>query len=182
MEPNGKLTWAGGGVGRQRRPMRILVLGILILGCCPTARASGATAFIVRREACFNRVYDAAHLAAHPQQKVRHIRLTAQPNGRGAITAGLNVWLRGSGVRYAAYAFCRFESGRTTCRSEFDDRVWGIRQENAKTVRIENGGIWVNPWDYDAEDRSERGTRLKTEPDDESWLLSATTCSMNPND
>jgi hypothetical protein len=161
--------------------MRILVLAILVLISCPTGHVSATPAFTVTRETCFERIYDAAHLTDHPQQRVRRIRLVARPHERGTITAGLDVWLRGSGVRYAAYAICRSDQGRTTCRSEFDDRVWRIGQRGAETVLVENGNIWLNPWDYDAEDLSDRGTRLGAKPDDGSWLLSAITCPKDPN-
>lgn len=140
-----------------------------------------ASPFAVTRETCFERTYDEAHLAAHAGQKVRRIRLTARPDEEGQVAVGLDVWLRNRTERYAAYAFCRAEKGTTTCRSEFDERIWKIRWQAADAVLIENGSIWLNPWAYDAEDRSDRGVRLNALPDDRAWRLKASACPTNPN-
>src|SRR5262249_19533895 len=60
--------------------------------------------------ACFNRIYDAAHLAGHPQQNVRTMRLliTGDPGSEGAPTYGIaiNVAFRKSRQPFATYGDC----------------------------------------------------------------------------
>jgi hypothetical protein len=133
-------------------------------------------------ETCFERTYDPAHLASRPKQKVRRIRVSAAPGSGRDITASLDVWVRGSTERYAVHATCRPERDRMTCRSEFDDRRWHLSASAADKLLVINGDLWLNPWAYDSEDRSDRGFRLWALPDDRSWLLARVRCPANPNE
>ncbi|MEM8839044.1 MAG: hypothetical protein AAGE89_13195 [Pseudomonadota bacterium] len=74
------------------------------------------------RNACFERTYDAQHLAGHPGQSVRTMRLTIGPPAFDIDEAGgdLSITLR-NGQRFDASIACRRPTGNTqACGIECD--------------------------------------------------------------
>src|SRR5262245_2521804 len=62
--------------GIMRHPFLMsAVAAALIAGAAPAAAQSRNPVFTADREACFSRIYDAGHLASHPQQKTASIHV-----------------------------------------------------------------------------------------------------------
>lgn len=73
---------------------------------------------------CFNRTYDAAHLAKHPNQLVTSVRLAVQNSTRDPIyrsTFALQLQMRGRTSLLKTAGMCRYEgSSRWNCIVECD--------------------------------------------------------------
>jgi hypothetical protein len=63
---------------------------------------------------CYQRVYDAAHLAAHPGQLVvRATLLVKQPD---AASANFRIWLKGQQASFDSLGTCRVADGGLSCK------------------------------------------------------------------
>ncbi len=93
---------------------------------------------------CFARLYDAAHLARHPQQRVRHITFDYKPEASaearkayGPRTFGVAVKFRakadGDG---GAVAYCRDSGDRISCAAEADAGTFEITSAGPDQIRI----------------------------------------------
>jgi hypothetical protein len=134
-----------------------------------------------KRAACWERRYDAAHLAAHPRQKVSRIRLVHLPNdwkaepSRGFYVV-LYISLRQrvkatSDYDYQLSGFCKPRGQGVRCVPEWEAGSWRIERGPQGTLDIRNGGIVANPNPYDAEEIADGAVSIPAQPDDGVWRL-----------
>ncbi len=137
----------------------------------------------LRRNACWERSYDAAHLATHPRQKVTQVRLLHQPpldnSTPGQIYLQLHFNLRerktDSNYDYAYGGFCRASGQTVRCESEWAGGVFHVVRGPNGTLDVRNGGLIANPSNYDSEDIADNAVKLPAKPDDGTWRLSPAT-------
>lgn len=131
---------------------------------------------------CYERVYDAAHLAAHPTQKVVAMRLLLSGQrtggeGRGVLPASLFVQLRGvkspATEGYALHGYCDDSQPVLRCRPEWNAGTWRIESADDGVI-VRNGNVTLNPANYDAEEVAPGAVRVPAKPDDSSWKLQRT--------
>lgn len=126
-------------------------------------------------EACWQRIYDAAHLKAHPKQKVAHIRLAHRGNSEdGTLYLSLDMNLRkrtNTGkFDYVLGGYCKPSGTSLTCTPEWDAGTFSIEKGPKKTLLIHNHHMVVNPSNYDAEDIADKAVDL-SKSDDATWML-----------
>ena len=105
------------------------------------------------RKACWHRVYDAKHLAAHPQQKVTELTFFLRVSGydAGGVTIdkllsgdGLSISLEGDGIAFGGDCYT---TRGTWVRPGSDDKVFHldpVSVEACKTLEKEQLGGWDN--------------------------------------
>lgn len=106
-----------------------------------TTSADGVAARLSATGACFTRDYDAAHLAAHPQQTVTHFHVgdageawrSVQPPGRITIAFGFRV--TGKPDLYSGVASCAPAGDAVLCEIEGDGGSF--------TVELQGDGVRV---------------------------------------
>lgn len=133
------------------------------------------------RAACWERAYDAAHLAAHPRQKVARIRLVHLPESwpeaaRGSFYVALYLNLRervkpAQSFDYQLGGFCRASGQGLRCVPEWEAGSWRIERGPNGALDIRNAGIVANPNPYDAEEIADGAVRIPARPDDGVWRL-----------
>ena len=128
-----------------------------------------------RGEACWQRIYDAAHLKAHPKQMVARIRLThtgGSVDGQFYLTLDMRLRKRAGahGHDYKLGGYCKSEGARLTCAPEWDAGTFTVEKGPGKTLRVRNHQMIVNPFEYDSEDIADDAVDLG-KSDDASWLL-----------
>jgi hypothetical protein len=134
-----------------------------------------------RISACYERIYDGRHLAAHPQQKVRRMRASYIVI-HGDVQVHLDVWLRGNPIHYSMYADCVKEERGQRCKTEHDENSWRVDATPAGGLLVTNGDIWINPDAADSQTRLPEGLRLTAEPDDRSWMLYRLNACHSPSE
>ena len=135
-----------------------------------------------KANACWERSYDAAHLASHPRQKVARIRLLHsprnwQPGEGGSLYVMLYFNLRGrvnpgQSFDYQLSGFCKTAGQGLRCVPEWDAGSWRIERGPNGALDIRNAGITANPNPYDAEEVADDAVSLPAKPDDGLWRLS----------
>lgn len=124
------------------------------------------------RAACYERNYDAAHLAAHPQQKVTRIRLIHPPDqGAGPAFVTLEIQLLRHASVYKLFGFCGEKGAALSCQPEWEAGSWRIEVAPDGALDIVNGNITVNPANYDAEEIASGAVAITAAPDDRRWRL-----------
>jgi hypothetical protein len=134
------------------------------------------------RKACWERIYDAAHLAAHPWQKVVRIKLVHMPQSwreaeGGAFYVDLKMTLRkrrpgGHAFDYSLGAVCKADGASLLCVNEWDAGSWRIERAAGGGLVVRNGGgIIMNPSPYDAEEVADGAAPVPAAPDDRAWAL-----------
>ncbi len=136
----------------------------------------------LKQEACWERHYDAAHLAAHPQQRVAQIRLVHLPESwHEAAQSGFYVALyfnlrqrsvAGGRFDYQLGGFCKPQGEGLRCVPEWEAGSWRIERGPNGTLDLRNAGIVANPNPYDAEEIADGAVRIPARPDDGTWRLS----------
>ncbi|HEV7257439.1 MAG TPA: hypothetical protein VGN82_06620 [Bosea sp. (in: a-proteobacteria)] len=134
-----------------------------------------------KRAACWERSYDAAHLAAHPRQKVGRIRLVhlpddwkAEPSRGFFVVLYMNLRERvkaTSDYDYQISGFCKPRGQGVHCVPEWEAGSWRIERGPGGALDIRNGGIIANPNPYDAEEIADDAVRIPAKPDDGVWRL-----------
>lgn len=134
-----------------------------------------------RRAACWERSYDAAHLAAHPRQKVSRIRLVhlpddwkAEPSRGFFVVLYINLRQRiqaTPGYDYQISGFCKPRGEGVHCVPEWEAGSWRIERGPDGTLDVRNGGIIANPNPYDAEEIADNAVAIPARPDDGIWRL-----------
>ena len=134
-----------------------------------------------KRAACWERSYDAAHLAAHPLQKVSRIRLVHLPGDwKAEASRGFYVVLyldlrqrvkAASDYDYQISGFCKPRGQGVRCVPEWEAGSWLLERGPGGTLDIRNGGIIANPNPYDAEEIADDAVKIPAKPDDGVWRL-----------
>ena len=107
-----------------------------------------------KRAACWERVYDAAHLGSHPQQKVARIRLVHLPAnwpeaGQGGVYVGLYINLRqrvkpGQTFDYQLGGFCKASGQGLRCVPEWEAGSWRVGRGPHRGPANRKAGIIAN--------------------------------------
>lgn len=115
------------------------VLALCLLAS-PALAESPRDALFPGDEGCYRRDYDAAHLAAHPDQLVREIRLSPDKAVLDAryLVLKVQVRLRGSDDELLANAYCENTGGSLSCGLE-GDAGWLTLEPTAKGLRASVG-------------------------------------------
>ena len=143
---------------------RIAALGFLPL---PLLAQTGATAMFPPEAACFQRQYDAAHLAQHPRQQVVEIALTPAEGQvvSTSLVVDIAVTLR-AGDHYIGSAYCEPEGNGLSCGMEGD--------AGAFSLSVRKGGallLNVDPLGMSFENEQDFLTISGTSGDDRAFLM-----------
>lgn len=161
----------------------------LLLACGTAASAAPLEKELpVGKDACWERIYDAAHLAAHPGQKVVNVKLIklaeSPEKGTEAITLYFNLRKRGAesdnGYDYSNTALCKPSGAGYSCIGEYKLGNFRIEAAPKGGLIVKNPGMWANPNPYDAEEKSKDAVSIPAKPDDGSWLLDRKTTENCP--
>jgi hypothetical protein len=138
---------------------------------------------------CWERVYDAVHLIAHPAQKVTALRLVTAPYAYGAprervlaVTLSFNLRERRKGADpgdydYSISGLCRPAGKAMRCETEYDAGSWRLEAGPSGRLDVRNGNIIANPSEHDAEEIADNAVRIPARPDDGIWRLESVACS-----
>jgi hypothetical protein len=147
---------------RSITPLAALALFSALALPSPAA-AQGTPLFTADKEACFGRVYDQAHLRAHPQQKVTSIHILRslserpqaenwepnqreeaikrfQESGETAVSAFVTFRDR-RGYFHNSLTCGRDDKGGMHCFIECDGGSFAIKRESATTALLTNNGF-----------------------------------------
>jgi hypothetical protein len=132
-------------------------------------------------DACWERIYDDAHLKAHPRQQVVQIRLFHLPSrwpqpasGVTFVELEMNLRARAHGndsFDYSLGGFCQPSGGGLFCKPEWRAGSWRIELGANGSLIVRNHDIIVNPSASAAEERSEDAVTLKAANDEAAWRL-----------
>jgi hypothetical protein len=133
------------------------------------------------RDTCWERIYDDAHLKAHPEQQVVRIRLfhlpSRWPRPRSGVTfvaLEMNLRTRTHGsdaFEYSLGGFCQPSPGGLRCEPEWHAGSWQIERGANGALIVRNDDITVNPSESAAEERSEDAVTLKAANGEAAWQL-----------
>ena len=157
----------------------VLALMLILPPLMPASARPLERELPLRREACWERSYDAAHLAAHPRQKVAAIRLLHSPpqdgSAPGKVYLQLHFNLRerksSSNYDYAYGGYCKAAGQALRCESEWEAGIFHVLRGPGGTLDVRNSGIIANPSNYDSEDIADNAVKLPAKPDDGTWRL-----------
>jgi hypothetical protein len=123
---------------------------------------------------CWERTYNAAHLAAHPRQVTQKIRLLTEVQDDGSIMASIGIRPRepgGSGLfDYVAFGSCTPKGSALKCAPEWDAGSFALEKVSKAEMKVRNSHMIVNPFNYDSEDVSDKALDLGA-TDDAVWVL-----------
>ena len=141
------------------------------------------------RDGCWERIYDDAHLKAHPRQQVVQIRLFHLPSrwpepAPGVTFVALEMNLRarthrGHTFDYSLGGFCLPSRGGLRCKPEWHAGSWQTESGANGSLIVRNDDITVNPSASAAEERSEDAVTLKAANDEAAWQLQRTSEPCN---
>jgi hypothetical protein len=112
-----------------------VVSAVLMYGLCATIAAAEVPA-----PGCYERVYDVAHLAAHPAQLVVRATVLIKPpdaaeaaalGAARAARADLRIWLKGQKPSFDSLGACRVANGGLSCEGS----VSAAEADGCKTDR-----------------------------------------------
>ncbi|MFC3180225.1 hypothetical protein [Cypionkella sinensis] len=110
----------------------------------PLLAQSGGVAMFPPEAACFQRQYDAAHLAKHPQQQVVEIALTPAEGQvvSTSLVVDIAVTLR-AGDHYIGSAYCEPQGAGLSCGMEGDAGAFdlGLRKGGALLLTVSGLGM-----------------------------------------
>jgi hypothetical protein len=159
---------------------RAAVVSALLIAALPATARPLESELPPKRDACWERSYDEAHLRAHPQQKVAKIRLVhkpgnwhAEPHAAVYIVLYFNLRQRMTTHRfdYQLGGFCKLQDKGLRCVPEWDAGSWRLESGPQGALDIRNGGIVANPNPYDAEEIADGAVKIPAKPDDGLWRL-----------
>lgn len=161
------------------RRIAIIASGVAALAALPAVARPLDRELPLRRVACWERVYDAAHLAAHPRQTIAEIRLVHTPSPDGGDAAGLYLQLylnlrqrvSNSAHDYKYGGFCKTQGRGLRCEAEWEAGVFTVEAGPNGALVVRNGGITANPLEYDSEDIADNAVKIPARPDDGIWSL-----------
>ncbi|WP_156317426.1 hypothetical protein [Cypionkella psychrotolerans] len=121
------------------------LIAMLVLLPCPLLGQTGVTAMFPPEAACFQRHYDAAHLAKHPQQQITDIALTSAEGQEvsTSLVVDISVKLRGGADSYIGSAYCEPDTVGLSCGMEGDAGAFSLalRDGGALLLRVDSGGM-----------------------------------------
>lgn len=163
------------------RAVPIATFGLAVSLASPAGARPLESELPPKRAACWERSYDAAHLAARPLQKVSRIRLVhlpddwkAEPSRGFYVVLYINLRQRAkaaSDYDYQISGFCKPRGQGVRCVPEWEAGSWHIERGPDGALDIRNGGIIANPNPYDAEEIADDAVRIPAKPDDGVWRL-----------
>lgn len=122
---------------------------------------------------CYERIYDAAHLKAHPKQEVTRFKLdltsNRQENGEEMISAIAEISVKGKSAPYDLSAVCKPKGSGLNCIPEWDAGTYSITRDGDGSLLVTNNKMIFNPYDYDTEDQADGAITLRG--DDKAWRL-----------
>jgi hypothetical protein len=155
-----------------------LLAAPLMLAATTVVRAES---LLPNRDTCWERIYDDAHLKAHPKQQVVRIRLFHLPSrwpqpasGVTFVELEMNLRVRTHGSNafdYSLGGFCQPSGGGLRCEPEWRAGSWRVEPGANGSLIVRNDDITVNPSPSAAEERSKDAVTLKAANDEASWLL-----------
>ena len=163
--------------------MRLAFISMLTapLFLAATTTVMAESQLLPDRDTCWERIYDDAHLKAHPRQQVVQIRLFHLPSrwprpAPGVTFVALEMNLRARTHRsdafdYSLGGFCQPSYGALRCAPEWRAGSWQIEFGANGSLIVRNDDITVNPTSSAAEERSEDAVTLKAANDDAVWRL-----------
>lgn len=99
------------------------------------------------RKACFARTYDAAHLRAHPAQRVQAMALGVDyhrhqpdktfPDGQRNYYFTLSATVKGERKQLVSSGECKTSGGRISCAMDCDGGGFGLEREPAGSVKLD---------------------------------------------
>jgi hypothetical protein len=116
---------------------------LAIAACCLGANVAAADS---PAPGCYERLYDAAHLAAHPRQLVMRVTVLVKPlEPDAARTLGppfttdahLRMWVRGQKPGFDSFGACRPDDGGLSCEGS-------LSAAEADDCRTKNDGVHRN--------------------------------------
>lgn len=178
--------------------MRITIAGVALAAAAASALAQGekkesplSSHLPLRTEACFGRVYDAAHLASHPKQRVTSFHLSrefggdpnaeAEPSseqdmkdadgeyGRILVTAYVRFRDR-KGVYTNGLSCFRTDEGKVLCGVDCDGGGFSLKPGGASLL-LENNGFVVVGGCGASEDEQENEEVVRPGADDKVFRL-----------
>lgn len=124
---------------------------------------------------CWQRIYEASHLAKHLKQQVTEIRLSTEVQEDGTFIANLGVNLRKrietGTFDYALFGICKAKGPDILCETEWDAGTFTLQAAPEANLRVRNGKLIFNPANYAAEEVAPNAVDL-SKSDDAVWLLS----------
>lgn len=127
-------------------------------------------------KACFERLYDAAHLAAHPKQEVTRIAVTHDRTGETGSEKDAPLYLeveinvRGKADNFRLGGFCAVQGQALLCTPEWDAGTFTVQAAAGGGLTVTNNKMVFNPDNFDAEEVAPGAITLKG--DDKVWKLS----------
>ncbi len=122
--------------------IRVLLLMLLPL---PLQAQTGAIAMFPPEAACFQRHYDAMHLAEHPQQRISAIALTPAEGQvvSSSLVVDISVNLRSGSESYSGSAYCEPDAAGLSCGMEGDAGAFNLvlRDGGALLLKVDPGGM-----------------------------------------
>lgn len=170
--------------------LTIRILFALAIATAAAGAAGAADDIGLDLPACYERVYDSRHLASHPSQHVRamRIRFYRHPEAQ-TVSAVMNLQFRDGSRRYrepaATYVanfICTREGNRVSCGVECDGGSIALRFRNRTPgeLTLDAGDGFVMTGSCPDESRDER---FNPRPDDRVFLLRriAANCPVRQN-
>jgi hypothetical protein len=124
--------------------------------------------------ACYERIYDAAHLAAHPKQEVTRIRLvhTGQSAPNEVMFLTIDIAVRGKREVYSLGGVCEADGRGLNCTPEWNAGTFRVEASQDGSLLVTNRSMLFNPSNYAAEEPAPNA--IKLEGDDRTWRLQRT--------
>jgi hypothetical protein len=175
----------------SRRPMKSVSARALLAAALLAFAGTAAAAPLEKelppgKDTCWDRWYDEAHLAKHPQQQVTAFRVVRQGS---AATDGIFVMLMFNlrkrthveapeerNFDYTTTAFCKASRSGLNCENEYGLGRFRVDPDRKGGLIVRNLGLMANPSNYDAEDISDNAVKIPAKPDDGAWAVS----TINP--
>lgn len=161
---------------RRHAPFAVLLFASTALTAGTLAARPLEKELPPNRAACFERIYDAAHLTAHPRQEVTRIQLSqeastdAKPGEEEQLFLSVEINVRGKPGPYVLGGFCKAQGKGLLCEPEWEAGSFKVEAAPDGTLLVTNNSMTFNPHGYDAEEVAPGAIQLKG--DDRAWKLS----------
>ena len=155
---------------------------ILLLALVAAPASAGTFEDVFGKTACYVRAYDAAHLAAHPNQQTRRLALSfgkTNQDGSPATAKNFNLYVsakrRGSTQEYEGLAFCEAAGEGFDCQREGDMGSFRLTVAPGGRLKLETNRTTFEGNDFfiieDGTFTIERDNKITTGKADDSVFL-----------